>query len=271
MCAAGYPTLVTAGAEQPYAARLRLDLDVMGGAVRVGTVGGRLLLIDDLRVAATASYAPTRDLLFSVVLPGLDRTLHDGGERTTLLAPGDAEARVYDVVWRDPGVPQRTVGLLAGVKLPTAPVEHDVQGAPLPAELQPGCSSVVPYVGAAFGTGGPVVSARGTVLAYLPFSVRAAPHPGDSLRWSAWLQVQPERVLATRFGVRGRIDGTGELAPGVADLNSGGFVGYVTSDVIVSPAQDLVLSIGAAFPVVQLWLGEHHESAMGSVQLAYDF
>ena len=34
---------------------------------------------------------------------------------------------------------------------------------------------------------------------------------------------------------------------------------------------DIVVSVGAAFPLVQALMGEHRESAIASVQLAYDF
>ena len=70
---------------------------------------------------------------------------------------------------------------------------------------------------------------------------------------------------------RAQIDATGELASGVADLSSGGFVGFVTTDVLVAPWRDVVVSVGAAFPIVQALYGEHRESTIGSVQLAYDF
>jgi hypothetical protein len=106
---------------------------------------------------------------------------------------------------------------------------------------------------------------------YLPFSVRTAPHPGDSVRASAWLQIQPVRFIATRFGARTRVEATGEITPGAADPNSGGFVGYATTDILVSPTTDLVLALGAAFPMVQAWIGLHRESAIASAQVAYDF
>jgi hypothetical protein len=271
VCAASDPTMTAAGAEQPFAKRLRLDVEALVGGVSEGAADGRWLALDDRRLALTLAYAPSRDVLVSLVLPTLDRTLYDGPKHTTTLTLGDVDLRVYDVAWRRDGTTRRRLAFLAGARGPTAPIERDSFGVPLPVELQPGCSSIAPYVGAAYIAERGRLSTQLSAVLVLPFSVREAPHAGDSLRASAWLQVQPVQTIATRFGVRARVDGTGELSPGVPDLNSGGFAGYVASDIVVSPAEDVVVSVGGAFPVVQAWLGEHRETAIASAQVAYDF
>ena len=51
-------------------------------------------------MSATATYAPTRDLLFSLTVPALERSLHDVASRTSTLIPGDVDARVYGVASR---------------------------------------------------------------------------------------------------------------------------------------------------------------------------
>jgi hypothetical protein len=112
--------------------------------------------------------------------------------------------------------------------------------------------------------------ASGTLL--LPFVVReGAPHSGDSLRASVVGQWQPIRWLGARAGLQGRLDGGGLLADGESDPSSGGFVGYVSADALVSPATDLVLSVGGMVPVVQAWRGEHHEEPILAASAAYDF
>jgi hypothetical protein len=271
ICSASDPTMSAAGAEQPFANRLRVDVEALVGGVSEGAANGRWLALDDRRLAVTLAYAPSRDLLVSLVVPTLDRTLFDGPTHTTMLALGDVDLRVYDVAWRRDGRTRRRLALLAGMRGPTAPVERDSFGVPLPVDLQPGCSAITPYVGAAYIVERGALSMQVSAILALPFSVRDAPHAGDSFRTSAWMQVQPTTRVATRFGVRTRIDSTGELSPGVPDLDSGGFAGYVTSDVVMSPADDVVVSVGAAFPVVQAWLGMHRETAIASAQIAYDF
>jgi hypothetical protein len=271
VCSADDPTMTASGAEQPFAHRLRVDVEALVGGVGEAATDGRWLALDDRRLSVTTAYAPSRDVLVSLVVPVLDRTLYDGSKRSTVLALGDVDLRVYDVAWRRDGRTRRRFGLIAGARMPTAPVQRDAPGAPLPVDLEPGCSSIVPYGGAAYVAERGMLSMQLSAVVALPFSVRDAPHAGDSLRTSAWVQAQPARSLATRFGVRTRLDSTGEIAPNAPDLNSGGFVGYVTSDIVVSPAEDVVVSVGAAFPVLQAWLGEHRETAIASAQVAYDF
>jgi hypothetical protein len=271
VCSADDPTMTASGAEQPFAHRLRIDVEALVGGVGEAAADGRWLALDDRRLSVTAAYAPSRDVLVSLVVPTLDRTLYDGATHSTTLSLGDVDLRVYDVAWRRDGRTRRRFAFLAGGRAPTAPVERDTEGAPLPVELQPGCSSIVPYVGAAYVAERGMLSTQLSAVIALPFSVRNAPHAGDSLRMSAWIQAQPARSFATRFGVRARLESTGELAPGAPDFNSGGFAGYVTSDIVVSPAEDVVVSVGAAFPVLQAWLGEHRETAIASAQIAYDF
>jgi hypothetical protein len=167
---------------------------------------------------------------------------------------------------------RRRLVLFFGTKVPTAPVQSDASGALLPSVLQPGCSSVVPLLGAAYVVAHAPWSwtASGTLL--LPFVVREdAPHSGNSLRASLIGQWQPLRWLGARGGLLGRLDGGGLLADGQSDPSSGGFVGYVSADALVSPATDLVLSVGGMVPVVQAWRGEHHEGPILAASAAYDF
>jgi hypothetical protein len=177
------------------------------------------------------------------------------------------------VTWEDEYARVRSrFSLFAGTKLPTAPLQADATGALLPSVLQPGCSSIVPLLGAAYAMSRAPWSwmATGTVL--LPFVVRQdAPHAGDSLRASVMGQWQPSRWLGARAGVHGRLDGGGLLAHGDPDPSSGGFVGYVSAEALVSPASDLVLSLGGLVPVVQAWRGEHREGPILAASAAYDF
>ena len=270
VCAAEDPTIDAPGLERAFAHRLRLGAEALAGSVSEAAADGRLLTVSDLRFAVNAQLAASKDLLLSATLPVLDRALFDGGASARSWVLGDAEARVTNVAWRGGGLVAQSLTLSLGVKLPTAPEERDLRGAPLPDELQPGCGSVVPYAGAAYSARRGALSGQASALVYLPFSVRDGPHAGDSLRLTAFTQVQATMAVATRFGVKVRIDGTGELAPGIADLNSGGLAGYVTSDLLLRPTPDLVISFGGAFPVVQAFLGTHRETAIANVQVGIE-
>ncbi len=270
VCSAGDPAITAPGAERAFARRLRLDVAALAGTVRAAAPGGRDLVLDDLRVAATGSWAPTDRALLSLVVPTLARKLHDGPvDRDRALSLGDVEGRVqYAAIG---GFGDRTrLDLIAAAKGPTAPVQRDAVGEPLPTALQPGHSAVVPILGATASTGRGVFAVSATGLAELPFAVRDAPHGGATLRASAWLQVQPLARLATRFGARARVEQQGRLEGQAPDPSSGGFVGYATADVLARPFGDVVVTAGGAFPAVQLLAGRHRESAIASLAVGWD-
>ena len=97
------------------------------------------------------------------------------------------------------------------MKLPTAPLERDPAGALVHPDLQPGCGSIVPLVAISYTWTSSLWSAWTGASLLFPIAVREGSHPGDSLRASFTMQLQPARHLATRLGVLGRLDGTGEL------------------------------------------------------------
>jgi hypothetical protein len=164
---------------------------------------------------------------------------------------GDAELRVTHTPWKSaPGAVTRRLTIAAGAKLPTAPLERDPSGALVHPDLQPGCSSVVPLVAMSYAWTSSLWSAWTGASLLLPVAVREGAHSGDSLRASFTMQLQPSRVLATRLGVFGRLDGTGELG-GEVVRRSGGASVHVAPEIVLSPVADVVVSVGAAFPVVQ--------------------
>jgi len=137
--------------------------------------------------------------------------------------------------------------IAAGMKLPTAPLERDPAGNEVHPDLQPGCGSIVPLLGASYVWTSALWSAWASASLLFPVSVRTGAHPGDSLRSSLGLQLQPTRILATRLGVHGRLDGTGELA-GEVLRSSGGASVHVAPELVLSPTQDVVVAVGASFP-----------------------
>jgi hypothetical protein len=103
-----------------------------------------------------------------------------------------------------------------------------------------------------------------------PVEVRDGSHPGDSLRASFTLQLQPARVLATRLGVHGRLDSTGEI-DGEPVRRSGGASFFVAPELVASPTQDVVVSIGAAFPMVQEMRGYRATAPVLLASVGVDF
>ena len=220
-------------------------------------------------------WAPLKDVSFSADMPILDRTIRlDHVGSLSAFAPGDLELRARDTVWtsREDGWRQ-ALAFHGGLKLPTAPLEHDPNGVLLPPDLQPGCSSFAPILGVAY-----VVPARGMIsfdaaaTFYLDIGFRTdAPHAGDSLRTQTTLQVQPKTWIAGRFGVDTKFEEPGTLPNSVVDKNSGGVAGYITSELVLVPRTDWTIAIGGYFPVLQAYRGQHGEGPVGSLSLVIDF
>ena len=266
VCATGDATLVPAEGERAFRDRVQLVADFRAGRVEEGGIN-----VDDRRLELSGSYAPSEDLLFTLGVPALTRSISSRAgdlERTSL---GDVELRVRATRGRllAGGVRER-FGVFAALKLPTAPQESDPSGALLASALQPGCGSLVPAAGLDYGLARGVWSGFGGLSLWLPFPVRSGPHAGDSIRLAARVQWQPVSFLAVRVGPSFQLDTAGELASGVDDPNSGGVLGYAAGEVALRPVTDLVVSFGAFYPALQLLRGDHREGPIAFATVSYD-
>jgi hypothetical protein len=264
VCGAAEQALPANGAEVAFAGRKRAAVDVRGASF---TTSESAMRLTEVRVEPSVGAAIGDAAFASVGLPILHRTMTTGSARSAESMVGDLEVRVAHTPWRSA---TRRLTLEAGAKLPTAPVEHDPAGRLLPGDLQPGCSAVVPFVGASLRWSGPLWAAWTSASLLFPVSVRDAPHPGDSFRLSATLQLQPHRVLATRIAVHGRLDTQGEV-DGVADSRSGGGMVHVAPEIALSPVTDLVVTAGASFPAVRAMRAYRPTAPVLFVGLALDF
>ena len=84
------------------------------------------------------------------------------------------------------------------------------------------------------------------------------------------MQRQIGRAFASRIGLDTRLDGSCE-AYGKPDPNSGGFVAYLSPELVVSPVTDLLLVASVRAPVAQAFHGYHHEAAIAGLGVTYDF
>ena len=219
----------------------------------------------------TTAYAPTSSLFLSVALPLLQREARYGsGARSSAWAPGDVELRAKGFVLRSRRGPfTHELALAGGLRLPSAPVQRGEGGASLPAALQPGGSSITPLGGASYSLRRGPWFFYASATFFLPFAVRDGFHACDSLRTSATIQHQPHRIVAARVGFDTRIEASA-LNDGARDPDSGGFIGYVSPEILVSPVNDLVLLVGARFPVIQALRGDHREGPILSVGALID-
>jgi hypothetical protein len=265
VCGAADKALPANGSEIPFEGRKRATLELRAAAFETSS---RALQVAELRAVPGVATALGTSMLLSAEVPLLERSLvlrQPAAPPTASVLParataspttrtamlGDAELRLTSTPWRSaPSAVARRLTISAGMKLPTAPLERDPSGALVHPDLQPGCSSVVPVIAVTYGWTAALWSAWTGASLLFPVAVREGAHSGDSLRASFTMQLQPARVLATRLGVHGRLDGTGELE-GEVVRRSGGASVHVAPEIVLSPVSDVVLSVGAAFPVVQ--------------------
>jgi len=270
-CGAGDPTLTVMGDEKTFAGRARGSAELRVAGVSVGAPGSTFEVSEE-RVELSAAYAPTRMTLLILAVPLLhrDATFPDL-HLASLFTIGDVELRVKQFLWiQRRGAYQHQVALQGGVKAPTSPTENDDHETPLPAELQPGMGSVVPFAGIFYGLGNAPWSLYASATLYLPYAVRASGHAGDSFRSSVSVQRQVGRPFAARLGLDTRLDASCE-SNGKPDPNSGGFVAYISPAIVVSPAMDLLLTAGVHAPVLQAFQGFHHEATIAAFGVTYDF
>ncbi len=259
VCQSGAPP--AAGAGDPAGRGLSFGLDARVGAASVGA-----LRVDERRLEILASYDFRERYGVDAGVPGLFRTVSTtgGAAFAETVSLGDVETRFRYLAWRHH---EAALSLFVGAKWPTAPVTEDASGTPLPAALQPGCSSIAPLVGA-FVTWAPgpwTLTGIGQIL--LPFAVRDAPHTGDSIRLAGTAERELSSWFSTRMSLSLRLETGGTLAGEVPDPSSGGAVLYAGTEAVFRPTARLWGVVGASFPVVQGWFGRRHETPVIAVSV----
>ncbi len=136
-----------------------------------------------------------------------------------------------------------------GLKLPTAPVQRDAYGETCQPISSP-ARARSPRAGAVYALSNGPWSLYASAAFYMPFAVREGPHSSDSLRSSITGQRQLSSAVATRLGFSTRLDAAGERDR-QPDPTSGGLMGFVSAELVLSPVTDWVLLAGAYFPAVQ--------------------
>lgn len=257
VCGAAERALPANGDAVAFEGRKRAMLDARAAGFAETTGSG--VRLTELRLEPGAAAAVTESLLVSGDVPILRRTI--GAARPEVVL-GDVELRASYALKHEVGT---HLALDAGAKLPTAPIDPNVTP-----DLQPGCSSVVPFAGVTWFRSGALLSGALSATLLMPVSVKDAPHPGDSARASAMLQLQPTSLFATRLGVYARYDSTAEL-DGAALPRSGGGSVHVAPEIVLAPARDLVVSFGAAFPLVQAMRAYRATSPVLLASVGWDF
>jgi hypothetical protein len=271
-CACGVPSLTTTGQEVPFAGRLRFSslVRAWGLTEEEATPGERRLR--ELRLDLGVAYSPTAWLTLGASLPLQARELSDTGlAHQRALSPGDAELSARAVVWRDRAFgPRHLLSVLAGVKLPTAPLVRDAAGVPLELDAQVGTGSVDPLLGVAYtGFHGPL-SVSASATGRLPTSGRDGYRGPPALLVGLGAQLQlPSSPWALRLGTDAQLAGEGSTS-GARDASVRGLVAFVSPDVLFSPARDVLLALGLRLPVLHLTEEPVRFSPVLTLSLAVD-
>lgn len=271
VCGAAEQTLPENGNEVAFAGRKRATLQLR---VANFETTGRELRVTELRAQPGFAMAVLPTTLVGVDVPVLHRSLETGTRATlerSTSSLGDVEVRASHTAWKS-GIGSSAQRFVVGgaVKLPTAPLELAPSGREVHPDLQPGCGSVTPVIEATYAWTSSLWSAWTTASLVFPVSVREGAHPGDSLRASATMQLQPTRAFATRLGVHGRYDTSGEAYSQVVK-DSGGASLYVAPEIVISPVTDLVIGVGASFPAVQAMRGYRATTPVLLASIGVDF
>jgi hypothetical protein len=270
-CGCGDPTLTAAGAEQPFAGRLRSSLELRYRTDSIGEPGVDESEIVELRADVSGSWAPLENLVFMLTMPLVYREVTDVSlAANSSWGPGDLELRSKLFVYRDRALaPRHLLAVMLGLKAPTAPFRRDADGELLPLEAQPGTGSWDLLAGPSYALFEGAFSFYASAQLSYPLVTREELEPGASLRGTLAPQLQVVESLAVRGAIEARADQVSEES-GMEDPNSGGLVVLAGGDVLVSPLLDLTLAVGARLPVVQALRGFHREGPVLNVAVSYD-
>ncbi|MBU8897927.1 transporter [Corallococcus sp. H22C18031201] len=259
------------GDEQPFEGRLRLSTTLRAWGHTLGRDGEDALRLRELRMDVAVAYAPRSWLVLAANLPLQLRETRDVSltrERGWGVGEVDVSAKAF--VWKDKEFsPDQLVSVVAGVKLPTAPVLHARDGSVLGLDAQPGSGSVDPMAGLSWQGFRGTWSFAASALGFLPTRGREGFRAGASLRTALAAQYQPGTRWAVRLGVDSRLEAANDTH-GVREENGGGFIAYASPDLLFSPTMDVTLQAGVRVPFLNQLRGRVAPTPIAQVSLAYD-
>lgn len=270
-CGCGDPTLVSAGAEQPFQGRLRASLQVRARSERVGQPHVDEVRIREARQVFGLAWAPSARTFLILGVPLLYRQVDDVTLATyRVWGLGDAEARFKWFFYRDRRLaPRLLLAASAGARFPTGSWQRTTGGELLPLEAQPGTGSLDALGGLSAAVFGDPWSGYVSAEVALPTLSRAAMRPGPSLLATGRVQWQPFLSGALRGIVETRTDGRTREGNG-SDPDSGGTIVFAGAEAAYSPLTDLTLAAGVRAPVLSLLRGWHSEGLVVAASAVLD-
>lgn len=260
------------GTEKPYAGRLRISLDTRYRTDAIGQERVDRIALSEVRTDGQVAWAPTPKLFLLATVPFLVRRVdYVNGAVKNAVSIGDVELRGKSFLYQDREFGTRhSIAVTYGLKLPTAPRQSDERGKLLPNEVQPGTGSFDPMLGLAYAGFFRPWSIYASVWGSAPLRSRNENRASSSVRGTFTVQYQWATSFATRLGTDLRLDGP-SYEEGARSRDSGGFVGFLSPEIVLSPKVDWVVVLSARIPVLQALAGFHHEGPVLGAAVGYDW
>ncbi|MCS6899291.1 MAG: transporter [Myxococcales bacterium] len=271
VCNVGDATLTSMGTEKPYRGRLRSSLTLQYRTDEVGEARVDRLRLAETRLDLNLAWAPHARLFLMGVMPVMQRTVeYVNLARRTSVGPGDGELRARWFPWQDRSFgAKHLLAVTGGVKLPTGQVQRGRDGKPLPVELQPGTGSVDPLGGISYAHFSWPWSMYTSLQFFGSMAGAEGVRASRSMRGTVAGQWQVSMPVALRLGLDGRFDGKA-IEGGTPERDSGGFIGYASPEILLSPGLDWMVVLSVKFPVIQALSGFHREGPIWSIGVVRD-
>jgi hypothetical protein len=273
-CACGDTTLQTTGTERPVTGRLRTTLSVQERSESVGVVGEGGSRVDEVRSAATLSYALNDALQLSLTVPVVVKHgIAPNLARTLTTGLSDIETRARVVVFTDRAfAPRHLVAFTSELRVPSPMVIDDAKsGEPLPIDLQPGLGAFGGQLGVFYA-----LTLRPLAL-FLSSSAYAFTVGTDGFRAgpgvlaSGTVQFQPTTTVALQIGLDGRTSLPNEAGLSNARTRTGGgSLVMASSGVLWSPFTDALLGLVVRVPIATLLPPGEREGPIVLATASYD-
>ena len=272
-CTCANPALLSIGADQPYAGRLRFGATLRAWEQIDGTAGVDAATLRELRLDLLASWSPLRRWTFAIDLPlQLRERTEISLTRERGWGPGELSLSARWLLLGAEGFrPRHLLSVVGALRLPTAPTLRDGSTGrefALDAQLAPG--SVAPGLGIFWSAFlGDRWSTAVTLNAEVPLEGRFGLRVGPTVQLIGWGQYQPWPWLGFRGGLDARYEAV-SFIHGVADTTNSGALLQPLLDVIVAPVSRLMITVGARVPIGVLRSATIRQSPIIAVSLAVD-
>ena len=270
-CGCGDATLTALGSEKPYQNRVRTSLELRYRSEEIGRANVDRISMREARADAHLAWAPHERAFIALSAPLVHRTVGYVNEAESVVTGvGDVALRVKAFVAQDsPAFPRHLLAVVFGLSVPTAAMQRDSEGALLPMEMQIGTGSWDPALGVSYAYFPRPWSFYSSVQGSSPLRDTATFRASPSLRASLSLQRQFSLRFAARLSVDTRLDAKA-FENGQSERDSGGLVGFVSPELLLSPMPDVLLGLSARLPVAQALAGYHREGPIWGAVVSYD-